>query len=151
MAYITLTRGKVARVDDADEPAVAAHKWHAIPIGKAWYAATNIDGKRVYMHRLLMNPAQGMSVDHLDDDGLNNMRGNLRLCTHQENLSRQRTVVGESGFRGVTRHKNSWKAKIRVHYKNIYLGCFKDKIEAAQAYDRAAVKYFGPHARLNLP
>ena len=150
-SLIKLTRCKCAVVSDEDVALVSQYKWHAFPMGKTWYAATSVGGKRLYMHRLILNPKPGVSVDHLDDDGLNNRRSNLRTCSHQENLSRMRTVVGESGFRGVTRHQNSWKAKIKVNYKNIYLGCFKDKREAARAYDAAALKYFGPLARLNLP
>lgn len=150
-ALVKLTRGKYAVVSDADAALVNQYRWHCLPIGKTCYAAAQINGKRMYMHRLILSPKQGISVDHLNDDGLDNRMSNLRLCSHQENLSRMRTVVGESGFRGVTRHQNSWKAKIRVNYKRIYVGCFKDKRDAARAYDAAAIKYFGPLARLNFP
>lgn len=94
-------------------------------------------------------------VDHRDGNRLNNTRANLRIATPLEN-SRNRPVFrnNKAGFKGVfpTRGtKANWSAVIYVNKKQIYLGSFKTKEDAARAYDSKAVEAFGEFARLNFP
>ncbi len=96
MKEIILTQGQVALVDDEDFEYLNQWKWHAQRITSSdhlWYAKTVMDGCPVMMHRVLLLPSHGWSVDHIDGDGLNNRRANLRLATHQQNMmnSRRRT------------------------------------------------------------
>ena len=79
VAFIPLTRGMVATVSLADVARVAAHSWHAKKGTATWYASAKIDGKHVAMHRFLLQPAPGLVVDHIDCNGLNNTRENIRV------------------------------------------------------------------------
>src|SRR5688572_25116532 len=92
MVEIALTRGKVALVDEADAELLAGHSWCANLNSKTdhWYAQSRIRGKLVYMHRLITGAGQGQVVDHINDDGLDNRRENLRLVSHASNIRRRR-------------------------------------------------------------
>lgn len=91
---VPLTRGKVAIVDAEDVALVAAYQWQAKPNRGNWYARTtiNVDGRRVSvgMHRLLIQPRRGYVPDHIDGDGLNNRRSNLREATYSQNRKNRR-------------------------------------------------------------
>lgn len=92
-------------------------------------------------------------IDHKDLDKSNNRISNLRLSSMSNNgANRPKMKRNTSGFKGVFWKKDSrfWLAQIRVRNRTIYLGIYKDKMEAVRAYDEAAVKYFGAHARPNL-
>jgi hypothetical protein len=103
----------------------------------------------VYMHRFLMNPAVGMTVDHINKDTLDNRKANLRVCTNQQN------VMGKCGhgasYKGVSFYKRTgkWVAKIKHNYVTINLGYFDDETEAALAYNKKAKELFGEYATLN--
>lgn len=91
-------------------------------------------------------------VDHKDGDGLNNQKENLRCCTHSQNCANVLiTKRNTSGFKGVSRFRNKWKAEITHNYKRIYLGLFVSKIDAALEYDHFAKLLFGEFAALNFP
>lgn len=110
--------------------------------------------KRVAMHRAIASPAPGMEVDHINGDGLDNRRANLRVCTKSQNQRGQR-VQGRnktSVFKGVCwlKDRSRWGAHIKVSRKSVYLGTFKSEIDAALAYDAAARTYFGEFARPNF-
>lgn len=105
-----------------------------------------------------MNAEKGQIVDHIDGDGLNNQKANLRFVTNAQNMwNSKKKVMSSTGFFGVSFHKGkAGKSKpfishIKAHSKSIHLGYFSTAIEAAQAYDLAAIKYHGEFARLNFP
>lgn len=157
MEEILLTRGKVALVDDEDYEWLNQYKWSANYIGGKFYAVRS--GPRpqketIYLHRVVMGTPKGMDVDHINGDGLDNRRSNLRLSTHTENLQNQRKRPNNtSGFKGVSWKKQDgkWRARITVNGKAVALGHFDDLEEAALAYDKAAIEHFGEFARLNFP
>ncbi len=93
MKEIELTRGKVTLVDDYDYPFLMQVKWYALPRHGHWYAATHNPGvgpRTIYMHRIIMDPSSDMVIDHINHNGLDNQRHNLRICTHTENLRNRR-------------------------------------------------------------
>lgn len=154
---IELTNGKVAHVSNIDFVRLSKFKWCALKIGNNWYAVRNTKGARrsiVYMHREIKRVrARWSLIDHRDGDGLNNRRRNLRVCKQHQNMSsRQAPANTSSGYKGVTKHtqNGNWCAQITHKYKRIYLGVFDDIVDAALAYNRAAKKYHGRFAVLNI-
>lgn len=144
-------------VDDKDYPALNRHKWHAHPNRNTVYVqrreSAKCGRKMVMMHREILNAPQGIDVDHRDNNGLNNTRDNLRLCTNAQNqMNKRMRTDNTSGFRGVSWSKvgKKWMAGLRVNGKHVYLGYFFCIVKAAQAYDRGARKYFGEFAKLNF-
>lgn len=153
---VPLSRGFVAHVDSDDAELVLSHQWHVLVTSRTTYAQSWIGNRKVYMHRLIMTPARGMQVDHVDHDGLNNVRANLRICTPRENrwhLSGPPKRPGRSSrFLGVSRSRSGrWAAFIRTPEKNTYLGTFATEEAAARARDVAATRLHGPFATLNFP
>lgn len=157
MKQIELTRGQVALVDDEDYDVLMQWSWYAYPTCGLWYAirGTRKGGgyKNIRMHRFVMNVPDDMQVDHIDRNGLNNQKDNLRICTKAENLKNKNLYKSnKTGYRGVQKTKyNSYKAAIRLHGTIVHLGTFKSAEEAARAYDAAAFENFGSYANLNFP
>jgi hypothetical protein len=147
---VPLTRGLYAVIDDEDYPLISHRKWVAQPSGKTFYA---VNGLRQRMHRCILQAAAGAIVDHIDHDGLNNTRKNLRFATRTQNLANGTWSRRLSGYRGVylIRSRGVYQASLRFNGKNISQGYYKTAEEAAAAYDRGAVKYFGNFATLNFP
>ena len=101
-----------------------------------------------------MNTPRGFDTDHINGNGLDNRKANLRICDHMKNMwNKKKSKDRSSIYKGVVcvkKCKNSWIACI-THMKNkMYLGSFKTEIEAAMAYNVAAVKFYGEYARLNI-
>lgn len=151
MKQISLTQGKVALVSDEDFDYLNQFKWTASFVHKTWYAQRGVyhAGKKTtqYMHRLV---CEGGIIDHRDGDGLNNQRGNLRGCTHAENLrNRGKTKSNTSGHKGVywNNPKQKWQARIQVDGKHYHLGYFDNITSAAEAYAQGAAKYHQEFAR----
>jgi hypothetical protein len=151
--FIPLTQSKVAIVDAADYQWLSMYKWNASESKNAFYARTKTKHRRIYMHRLIMNAPPDKIVDHIDHNGLNNCRSNLRICSFSENLCNRRPSKKTSRYKGVHWCKESriWKAVIRFKGKKQNLGQFKNEIDAARAYDKAARQLFKEFAYLNFP
>lgn len=115
-------------------------------------ALGNVNGQKVYMHRLIVNAPKNLVVDHINHDRLDNRRENLRLCTKNENKwNTQRHKNNQSGFKGVSWNKNSekWESRIRVNGNKLHLGYSANPINCALAYNLAAKELFGEYALLN--
>lgn len=152
MKEIPLTQGKVALVDDDDYERLAQFKWGRHTRGYAVRKEMR-DGKKVaiLMHRVICNAQPGEIVDHIDGDVSNNSKANLRLCSHSENMYNRRLLAknNTSGYKGVSRKKKGWEARIGAGGRFIHLGCFATPEEAAAQYNLAAITYHGEFARLN--
>jgi hypothetical protein len=149
--HIALTKGKFAIVDAADYDYLSRFRWHAKEARGRFYAATVIDGKSVTMHQLLMDPPPGKVIDHINGNGLDNRRQNMRICTPQQNRRNTRPRRKSSAFIGVSRRGDKYKARIKHNGREVHLGTFDDETQAARARDRAARKLHGPFAWLNFP
>lgn len=157
MREIPLTQGKFALVDDEDyDRLVAMGKWYF----RHGYAVKNIyeriNGKKtwrnVHMHRVVANTPFGMFTDHINRNGLDNRKVNLRFCTFEENMRNKiKYSNNTSDYKGVTWHKGTkkWHAQLQIKNKRLHLGDFICKHEAARAYNAAALKHHGQFARLN--
>jgi hypothetical protein len=144
MKMIPLTQGKFAQVDDWNYDRLNQFKWCTARHKKRFYAVTRICGQNIYMHHVVMNT--GFRLDHEDGDGLNNQEHNIREATHQQNCQ---NAQGKNGIKGVYKDGKRYVAKIQVEGKKIHIGSFRTKVEAAAAYNEAALEGFGQFAWLN--
>lgn len=126
-----------------------------INYSKRFYFSVKVDGKYLLLHRLIINAKTGDIVDHINHNPMDNRECNLRLCTSSQN-SMNRSKSYHKKYKGVSLDNrtpplpNPWKAQIMLNYRNIHVGRFKTEMQAAQAYDEAAIKYFGEFADLNF-
>jgi len=161
MREITLTRGYVALVDDDDFERVNQYTWHAqLDRRKSDGAIRTVYARRSIHKANGAWKAQGMHVfimgvkgpDHIDGNGLNNQKYNLRPATAKQNhRSRALNINNTSGYKGVTWSKKTkkWIAQVRAHGKTFNLGHFANILDAAKAHDAAAIEHFGPFALTN--
>lgn len=156
---IPLSQGYSAVIDEEDWPLVSAYRWHTKLNGRLIYATRNLlkddSNQHRLMHRLLLDAKPGESVDHIDGDGLNNRRSNLRKCTHMQNKWNETKLraSNKSGFKGVSqmpRCPSRWVAHITVRGRNTYIGSYRTPEEAARAYDCAAYAHYGEFAAPNF-
>lgn len=160
-ATVQLHDGSRVLIDAADYPSVSAHHWRrdTPPNSTGTYAvmqesrklAAGRTRRHTRLHRFLLAPPSTMSVDHVNGDGLDNRRANLRLCTKSQNAQNTRRVKGRSAFKGVVWDcvRSKWSARLKVGERRLMLGNFATEAEAAAAYDRAAREHFGEFACTN--
>lgn len=158
MAEIVLTQGKVALVDDSDFLWLSQWSWCAHKQRDKWYAkrGTRVGGRTVLFHMaaeiLGDRPSPKAKVDHINGDGLDNRRENLRWATNQQNLfNRGRNGNNTSGYKGVywSNQTNRWFAKACVGGHQKYFGFFDDPAEATAAYNEGIRTVHGNFAYLN--
>ncbi len=155
---IVLNQGYEAIVDDRDYEELSKYKWHIRTCcGFLHYAVRSFRvhgaSKTEAMHRRILHVPKGLEVDHINGDGLDNRRANLRLCSRQQNAFNGHKRANASGFKGVVWHKGAgrWRAKIMKNHTTVHLGYFNFPEDAGRAYDRAARELFGEFARVNFP
>jgi hypothetical protein len=140
-------KGKFALVDDGDYEELMKYRWHLHSRG---YACTDLNKKRIYMHRLIMNPKKGYVIDHINHDKLDNRKCNLRTCTQSQNMMNSRVQKKTASiYKGVSFCKGKWMSRIVLNKKTIYLGVFDIELEAAEAYNAKANYLFEQYAHLN--
>jgi hypothetical protein len=143
IARLPVSRGLEAIIDASDVPLVEAWNWTAIKVGKAFYVyRRQSDAKKtaIYLHRVLMNAPNGVQVDHINRNPLDNRKANLRLATVTQNLWNQGVSKrNTSGTKGVAfiQQRQKWRATIMVNGKNRHLGYFARREDAAAAYAKA--------------
>lgn len=155
MKEIQLTQGKKALVDDQDYEALmsSGYTWYAMKREHTYYAygynKESKENRYALMHRLIMCPPKNLTVDHVDKNGLNNTRANLRIASMSQQTQNTRLCKDSStGYKGTSfvKKKGKYRAYITVkgHFKS--LGYYEHSMDAAKAYNEAAKKYFGEYA-----
>ena len=154
MIEIFLTKGKSTMVDSEDYELVSQYNWYASESEKGrFYAKSYSNGKRLFLHRVLMNASKGYEVDHINRNTLDNRRKNLRVCTssqNSQNISSHKDSTSQHKGVNWDASRKKWKSRIFVGQKEMFLGRFYYEHEAAQAYNEAAIKHFGEFACLNI-
>lgn len=153
MKLIPLTQSKFAIVDDCDYEILSKYKWHASQ-GKyavTWSREGNGNRYQIKMHRLILELTDNaFQVDHIDGNGLNNLRSNLRICNGSENLrNRGKQKNNKSGFKGVNFHRQTkkWRSEICIKGKSYHLGLFITPELAHEAYKKSSIELHGEFAR----
>lgn len=145
-----LTQGQFAIVDKADWDFIKQYSWSLHKSGgitkNNWYPASGMGGRKTCLHKFLVNYP---ITDHINGNGLDNRRCNLRAATNSQN-QRNRRGRGASHYKGVYKEGNRWRARIRLPTEYKHLGLFDTEYDAALAYDKCAKKHFGDYAWLNV-
>lgn len=150
MKELLLKTGQICLVDDVDYPLLNKYTWYYQRNSNGnEYVGTMINNKKVYIHRLIMDARRGKVVDHINNNGLDNRRSNLRLCNQSSNLANSKARKGSSRFKGVSRFRGRWRAYIMLNNKQKSLGVYDYEIDAAKAYNKAARELFGEYSKLN--
>lgn len=154
MKEIELTQGKVALVDDEDYEALMQYKWFALYDGWNWYAkrgrrkSDGLGPCKIWMHRIILKLADGERADHINRNGLDNQRSNLRVATRSQNAANsKRRSTNTSGYKRVSFRKDH--GKWQAHIGSRRIGYFNTPLEAAIAYNEAALEFYGEFARIN--
>lgn len=159
---IELTQGYKTIIDDEDYEKIKDYNWVAHKSQNRVIACTRImnNGKRIriQMHRFLLNISdKNIIIDHINRNPLDNRKCNLRICTYQQNAHNRgkqskkcKSIYKGVYFRNSPNRKKQWQARITIGNKKIRLGCYYTEKEAAEAYDKGALKYFKEFAYLNF-
>ena len=148
MKEIKLTQGKVALVDDSDFEWLNRSNWYfnnGYAVRNRWNSTTEKQ-ETMRMHRFILKPSNGFEVDHINHNGLDNQRSNIRIVTSRQNqMNSLIRKDNNSGCKGVSWYKsqNKWRACIMLKGKQKFLGYYSTIKEAATAYNQASVTYYG--------
>lgn len=158
-ASVPLHDGAFAIIDSVDIGRASFLSWqHRVePHGNHYAMAGffNSTGKfsMIRMHRLLLC-FPFYQIDHIDRNGLNNSRSNLRICNNHNNQWNCKKVKPSkySKFKGVSKHRKTglWTAQLMKNRKHVHAKYFKTEVEAARSYDEAAIIHFGEFAATNV-
>lgn len=148
MKLLRLTKGKFSEVDDDLFEELSKWKWSTHSCG---YACRNEKGKLILLHRQIMHFHANKVVDHINGDKLDNRSENLRVCAMSQNASNGKSHKDSTSiYKGVSYCANKrWLSQLYVNGKTVFQKYFSEEIEAAEAYNQNAVKYFGEYARVN--
>ena len=151
MASITLPCGSVVLFDEEDAALVSSLSWriNGTRRSHAYAVSQTAAGAFISMHRLIMAAKVGLVVDHINGNGLDNRRCNLRIATRAEN-SRNRKPTRGRPLKGVQNRRGRFHAQLTVGGEVMRFGGFETETEAAVAYDKAAIEHHGAFARLNF-
>lgn len=153
MREIKLTQNKIAFVDDEDFDFLSKFKWYAVKGSRTYYASRFVERKEIRMHNILIKHKKRNFIDHIDHNGLNNQKSNLRVCTKQQNnMNKLPMKGGTSKFLGVcwSQRAKKWRSTITHNGKNIHIGYYANEVDAAKAYNAMAKELFGEFANLNI-
>ncbi len=157
MKFLIHSIGKNSRefvlFDDEDVMTFFNYRWYLSKSNARtlYVVARGISGKLVYMHGLLLPPKKGLVIDHINGNGLDNRKHNLRYALTSDNLRNSPPRNGKK-YKGTTYRKGlskPWSARLNTKEKSLHLGYFSSEIEAAQAYNHAALKHFKDWSWLN--
>jgi hypothetical protein len=154
MKKIKLTQNKYALVDDKDFDYLNQFKWcfHDNYAVRSQYNKKSKTEKQILMHRIILKTPKNKITDHIDGNGLNNQRKNLRICTQSGNrINSKISSHNTTGFKGVRwceDHKK-YRSYLTLNKKVYHLEHFLTKEKAAKEYNKAAKKYHSKFARLN--
>ena len=157
MKEVQLTQGYTAIVDDEDYERVSKYNWCPTEHHNGVVYVRHVErkdgrNKILYLHRFILNAESGQICDHIDHDGLNNQKSNLRFATNQQNIMNRvknktsNNKPNSSKYKGAVRHNGRWMCLM-----NGYVGMFDSEEECARAYDVKAKELFGEFACLNFP
>lgn len=152
MKRIPLTKGKFALVDDEDFDSLSELNWYCSYYNYAVRMTPRPHRSVLHMSRFILNCPPGKEVDHIDGDTLNNQKSNLRICNRKQNCQNKKTPKhNTSGFKGVSKDnkRKAYRVTINIDGKQLFLGYFKNKREAAKVYNYAAKKLFQKFAKVN--
>lgn len=149
-------------VDDEDFDFLSRWRWHATKDGRTYYASRNaynigVGGyKNCRMHRFILerhgHNLSGLVVDHINSNGLDNRKENLRPCTFRQNGAHHRQIIGASStYRGVSwsNNCNKWKVSLKSGGVGIHGGYFNSEKDAALRYNILAKEQYGEFAQIN--
>lgn len=134
--YPVVTKNKTrAFVDKEDYEKVSRYKWSDNGHG---YLVRMSNKKMIFLHHEIIGKHEGMCIDHIDRNKLNNRRSNLRIVSKSVNTHNSTYTRGKSKYRGVSWFSphNRWRARIRINNVDKYIGEFRDELEAKLAVDK---------------
>ena len=159
---ILLTRDAIALVDDEWFSKLSHMRWKLcvtksghLYAGHSFMIPGRTNGKKKYkvlkMHRMIMSSPVGINVDHINGNGLDNRTENLRHATAAQNARNMRKKSNNNPYKGIHFKRGKWDAEIRCGDQREWLGSFSDPLDAAKAYDAAAIRLHGEFAKINFP
>lgn len=147
---IPLRDGLVALIDEADADLIQGWKFHLVPLKRLNYARGSTPSEKMkYLHRIIMNAPDGMEVDHINHNGLDCRRENLRIVSHQQNMRHRRmnhnTNCPYTGVR-IAGSSGKWTSRIKINGVHLYLGTFDTPEQALRVRNAKAIELFGEFA-----